>query len=84
MIDILTTIENKYVPTYKSLSAEGKTYTDVIKKISFGGDQLTEERAINVQRAFDDGDNDFEKLKGPDPKFEDWHLKRTLYKVSIA
>lgn len=47
----------------------------------FGGDQLTEERAVNVQKGFLDGENQYDQLKGLSPKFEDWHLKRTLYEV---
>ena len=35
--------------------------------IFFDGDELTEERARNVQWAFTDGDNDEDCLKGLDP-----------------
>jgi len=42
---------------------------------------LTEERGINIQKAFLDGRNAHERLEGLMPKFEDWHLKKTLYEV---
>lgn len=55
----------------------------VIKQIAVGGDQKTESRCDSAQRCFLDGRNDFEKLQGVWSKFEHWHLKRTLYIVSI-
>ena len=51
--------------------------------IFFDGDELTEERARNVQWTFADGDNDRDCLKGLDPNHTDWHAKITLYLVSI-
>ena len=51
--------------------------------IFFDGDELTEERARNVQWIFADGDNDRDCLKGLDPNHTDWHAKVTLYLVSI-
>lgn len=53
----------------------------IIQAIAFGGDQLTEERIFNAQLGFRDGHNDYEMLKGLEPAYEDWHLKRTLYEV---
>jgi len=44
---------------------------------------LTEERAINTQKAFLGGENQLKRLQGLQPKFEDWHLKKTLYEVSF-
>ena len=78
MIEILRHIQNNYIPLKRSLTGD----SEVAEKIRFGGDQLTEERAINVQKAFLDGDTCFEKLQGPDPKFEDFHLKMVLYEVN--
>lgn len=47
MIDIMETIQEKYVP--RSDKEKG------LKTVFFGGDQLTEERARNVQMARQDG-----------------------------
>lgn len=63
------------------LTEEGKE-PEVLQEILFGGDQLTEERATNVQRAFLDEETEYSRLKGLSPKFEDWHAKVTLYEVS--
>lgn len=80
MVDILQEIQEKWIP-HKKTVIDGETVDDVLHSVNFGGDQLTEERAINVQKAFLDGDFDAEKLLGPDPKHEDWHAKVTLYEV---
>ena len=47
MIDIMETIQEKYVP--RSDKEKG------LKTVFFGGDQLTEERARNVQMARQEG-----------------------------
>ncbi len=47
----------------------------------FGGDQLTEERARNIQKARADGHTITERLDATWPKNEDWHAIRTAYKV---
>ena len=57
--------------------------TQVLKPIHFGGDQLTEERAINVQIAMDNGETVYKRIGGLMPKSEDWHLKKTFYEVFI-
>ena len=69
MIEILQN-NNKYVPT-ENIEVDGEVIEEVLKTISFGGDQLTEERAINAQLAFRDGDTKFERFMGTDLKFED-------------
>ena len=81
MAEILKHLQDHYVPI-KSTDSNGKTEKEVLDTIPFGGDQLTEERAINVQKGFLDGENKYEKLQGLSPKFEDWHAKKTLYEVS--
>ena len=78
MIEILRHLQENYIPLKQNASGGNK---DIAQRIRFGGDELTEERAINVQRAFLDGDNCYEKLQGPVPKFEDFHLKMVLYEV---
>lgn len=51
MVDILETIQEKYVPftTVSVQSEAGEVVTS--EMIFFGGDQLTEERARNIQTA---------------------------------
>ena len=82
MIEILMYL-NKYVPKKRQIDDEGEIEEEIIKSISFGGDQLTEERAISAQKAMKNGDTNLEKLLGLDPKFEDWHAKVCLYEVSF-
>ena len=48
-----------------------------------GGDQLTEERARNIQRARMDGQSVFDRLEGIWAKNEDWHAIRIAYKVQV-
>lgn len=74
MIDIMETIQEKYVP--RSDKEKG------LKTVFFGGDQLTEERARNVQMARQDGRTKEERLEGLWPKNEDWHAIRIAYDVS--
>ena len=75
MVDIIETIQEKYVPK----GQEGRT----MRTIFFGGDQLTEERARNIQMARSDGRTVEERLESIWPKNEDWHAIRTAYDVSI-
>ena len=49
--------------------------------VCFGGDQLTGERARNVQKARADGRNVNERLDGVWSKNEDWHAIRIAYQV---
>ena len=76
-------VQEHYVPKSKSLDENNKVVENVLKRIPFGGDQLTEDRAMSAHRALIDGETDLEKLRGLDSKFEDWHLKVNLYKVNI-
>jgi len=50
--------------------------------VFFGGDQLTEEGAWNIQKARMDGDATQERLEGVWPKNEDWHGIRIAYQVT--
>lgn len=50
-------------------------------KILFGGDQLTVERARNIQRVRDNSDTASHRMDGLVPVSEDWHSKMCLYKV---
>jgi len=56
----------------------------ILQPIFLDGDQLTEERARNVQWVFQDGDDQFDRLEGLDPTHADWHAKVNLYKVKIC
>ena len=82
MLDILQTIHDEYIPVGRGTDRlTGEETVEVLEKVFFGGDQLTEERATNVRDARSDGDNEFERLQGVIPKVEDWHASRILYQV---
>ena len=53
----------------------------VLARVAQHGDQLYEERGQNVQWAFGDGGNQYDRLEGLRTEFADWHAKVTLYKV---
>lgn len=59
MTEILKHIQHDYVPMIRD---ENGKAVDVKKEIPFGGDQLTEERAVNVRKAFLDGHNLLKQL----------------------
>ncbi|KAM7437342.1 hypothetical protein ABFA07_012980 [Porites harrisoni] len=61
----------------KSGEAEKVPHSTVI----FGGDQLTEERARNVQLARSDSADTLERLQGVWPENEEWHATRIACKV---
>ena len=71
-------LQSKYVPQLKK--DEGNV---ILERIFLDGDQLTEERARNVQWVFQDGDNEFDRLEGLEPTHADWHAKVNLYKVDV-
>ena len=50
----------------------------------FGGDQLTEERARNLQKARANGRDILERLEIFWAKFEDWHGLRTGTEVHVS
>lgn len=72
MAQILQDIQSKYVPTVTSNGGE----TEVVQKVIFDGDQLTEERAWNCQWANTLARTQLERLEGITPAFADWHLKK--------
>ena len=78
MVDILKTIQQKYVPFVQLDSQLTETSADML---FFGGDQVMEERARNIQRARADGESEKERLDTIFPKNEDWHAIRTAHKV---
>lgn len=76
MAQILKSNQDKYVPTSK-INGKAK----VLVPVAQHGDQLLEERGRNVQWAFGDGANQYDRLEGLRTEFADWHAKFTLYKV---
>jgi len=74
MVDILEILQEQYVPKVNGEPADN---------VFFGGDELTEERARNIQKARADGENTFERLDAVWPKNEDWHAIRIAYQVHL-
>lgn len=83
MIDILTELHQRYLPVMKTTDGSSNVEIEVLQKVFFGGDQLTEERARNAKQGRADGDTEFERLEGLIPKVEDWHAGRVLYQVGL-
>jgi len=79
MAQYLMSVQEKYVP--QLTQGDRKM---ILQPIFLDGDQLTEERASNVQWVFQDGDDQFDRLGGLDPTHADWHAKVNLYKVKIC
>ena len=84
MIEIMESIQSSYVPVPDQKSRNGSKERVILQKILFGGDNLTEERARNLQGAMADGGSDYDCLNGIIPKNEDWHAIRYMYKVLCA
>ena len=84
MVDILEHLQYTYVPMTKKVNKNGETEKVPLSTIFFGGDQLTEERARNVQLARSDGADTLERLQGVWPKNEDWHAIRIAYKANVT
>ena len=76
MSQLMISKQKKYVPTLKT-DAENI----ILKSITFHGDQLFEERARNIQWAYQDGDNAYNRLEGLETEFADWHAKLNLFMV---
>ena len=55
---------------------------NVLKKTIVHGDQLTEERARNVQWTYKLGDSEADRLEGLECTFSEFHLKMCLYEVT--
>ena len=89
MTDILKALHT-YVPVVDTVhhsivdvdgSIEPVMINEQMYKILFGGDQLTVERARNIQRVRDNSDTVSHHMDGLVPVSEDWHSKMCLYKV---
>ena len=83
-MDILETIQEKYVPLQDNTEEPLCPIKVPAELIFFGGDQLTEERSRNIQKARADGRTTLERLDATWPKNEDWHAIRTGYKVHAS
>lgn len=73
MAQLLTKFHEKYVPT-----AEHQDGEQVLHKIPLDGDQLTEERARNVQWSYRLGATSYDRLEGLETNHADWHWKVKL------
>ncbi|XP_032220244.2 uncharacterized protein LOC116603311 [Nematostella vectensis] len=78
MVDIMEHIQEKYVPMTQANGR--KTPADFV---CFGGDQLTEKRARNIQKARADGRDVDDSLVGLWNKNEDWHGICIAYQLAV-
>ena len=74
MADILKSFQEHHVPVQNG---------EVLRKTVLHGDQLTEERARNVQWTFKNGETQEERLEGLEPTFSEFHLKMCLFEVCL-
>lgn len=72
MADILKSFHDQYVPIKDG---------EVLYKTVMHGDQLTEERARNVQWTYKNGETSAERLEGLEPTFSEFHLKMCFFEV---
>lgn len=72
MTDILKEFQEKYVPQRNG---------EILHPVILHGDQLTEERARNVQWTFRMGETEIQRLEGIEPTFSEFHLKMCLFEV---
>lgn len=79
MAQLLKTFHEKYVPNAEYPSGKQVLYT-----IPLDGDQLTEERARNVQWTYRLGANSFDRLEGLETNHADWHWKVKLLEARIS
>lgn len=80
MAQLMIKNQTKYVP---SLNSHKTSPVQILERIFFDGDALTEERSRNIQWVFKDGDEPFDRLEGLDPVHADWHAKAKLYEGSF-
>ena len=77
MAQILNELQSKYVPTDSNNGTNG----EILQRVIFDGDQLTEERGRNCQWANTLAEYEMDRLDGIMPAFADWHLKKMLLGV---
>ena len=68
----------------KKVNNNGEAERVPLSTVIFGGDQLTEDRARNVQLARSDSADTLERQQGVWPENEDWHATRIAYKVRVT
>ena len=73
MADLLKKFQEEHVP----LKDGG-----VLHKTVVHGDQLTEERARNVQWTYKLGETEADRLEGLECTFSEFHLKMCMYEVN--
>ena len=76
MAQILHSVHEKFVP---SCNVEGNP--EILQKVFFDGDQLTEEHARNAKLANTTADTPTERLNGLETAFADWHLGKNFLMV---
>lgn len=72
MADLLKKFQEDHVPMKDG---------NILKKVVVHGDQLTEERARNVQWTYKIGETEAERLEGLECTFSEFHLKMCMYEV---
>ena len=75
MADILKDFQEKYV---------ARDDQEILHPTIMHGDQLTEERARNVQWTYRMGNTSYERLEGIEPTFSEFHLKMCHYEVVMT
>jgi hypothetical protein len=73
MAQLLIKNQNKYVPSCGNGESKKLTHTFFSTETNY--------LKRNVIWTFQDGDNEFDSIKGLNPEFPDWHGKVNLYKV---
>lgn len=74
MAELLKKFQEEYVPL------DGD---QVLCKTIVHGDQLTEERARNVQWTYKLGETEVDRLEGLECTFSEFHLKMCMYEVNV-
>jgi len=75
MADLLKKFQKEHVPMKNG---------QVLHKMVVHGDQLTEERARNVQWTYKLEDSEADRLEGLECTFSEFHLKMCLYEVKFT
>lgn len=84
LVSIFFSFSLTYVPMTKKVNKSGEAEKVPHSTVIFGGDQLTEERARNVQLARSDSADTLERLQSMWPENEEWHATRIACKVSVT
>lgn len=74
MADLLKKFQGEHVPMKDG---------EILHKTVVHGDQLTEERARNVQWTYKLGETDADRLEGLELTFSEFHLKMCMFEVNL-